>query len=66
MSTPPILRYFDYGHLPADQRDTGREFEEMAAWLAENLTPGPEATVALRKLLESRDAAFRAGLGVAQ
>lgn len=32
----------------------------LAQRICDTLAPGPERTVALRKLLESRDAAFRA------
>lgn len=37
-------------------------FGELALALVETLEPGPERTVALRKLLEAKDAAVRAKL----
>jgi hypothetical protein len=61
-TSPPILRYFDYGHLPEHLRVVSQEFEEMARWLVENVPGSAEQTVALRKLLESKDAAVRASL----
>ena len=60
---PSILRYFEFNHLPAGPlRDTSAKFHALASELAEILPPGPESTVALRKLLESKDAAVRAAL----
>jgi hypothetical protein len=35
-------------------------FQNIASLMSEELEPGPERTVALRKLLEARDAALRA------
>lgn len=59
----PILAYFQFDHLKEGPlRDTSRPFHEFAWKLEEMLPPGPEKTVALRKLLESKDAAVRAAL----
>ncbi|MET9142459.1 hypothetical protein [Streptomyces sp. NPDC004042] len=58
----PILRYFEFGHLPAPLRTVSAPFSELAHQLVESLPAGPERTVALRKLLESKDAAVRAAL----
>lgn len=60
---PAILRYFDFEHLPEGPlRDTSAKFKPLAYELADLLPAGPEQTVALRKLLESKDAAVRAAL----
>lgn len=60
---PAILRYFEFDHLPAGPlRDTSAKFAPLAHELADLLPAGPEQTVALRKLLESKDAAVRAAL----
>ncbi len=61
-ATPPdrMMKWFKYEHLPEHLRDTSREFHRMADWLCATIEPGPERTVALRKLLESKDAAIRA------
>lgn len=59
---PPILRYFQFSHLPANLRAVSHPFYDLAHHLAEALPPGPETSVALRKLLESKDAAVRAAL----
>ncbi len=58
----PILRYFEYDHLPAHLQDTSVPFYVLAHDLEHSLPDGPEKSVALRKLLESKDAAVRAAL----
>ncbi|WP_372593586.1 hypothetical protein [Actinotalea sp.] len=59
----PILRYFAFDHLPAGPlRETSRGFNALASVLAKHLPEGPEKSTALRKLLESKDAAVRAAL----
>jgi hypothetical protein len=60
-STTAILRHFEYTHLPPHLQMTSRLFHLLAHDLAASLD-GPELTVALRKLLESKDAAVRAAL----
>lgn len=56
-----ILRYFQFRHLPAHLQDVSRPFAALALRLLA-LPPSAERTVALRKLLESKDAAVRAAL----
>lgn len=56
-----ILQFFEYAHLPEHLQAASKPFCE----LAERIADGPqnaEATVALRKLLEAKDAAVRAVL----
>lgn len=60
----PMLQFFDYAHLPASLQEVSRPFNVMAYRLVENLPRNPERTVALRKLLEAKDAAVRARLFV--
>lgn len=60
-STTAILRYFEYRHLPPKLQVISEPFCGLARHLADILD-GPELTVALRKLLESKDAAVRAAL----
>ena len=66
-STANILTYFDYEHLPEHLQEVSRPFSVLAHSIAErgphNPSGGDELTVALRKLLESKDAAVRADLG---
>jgi hypothetical protein len=58
----PILQFFVYAHLPAPLQAVSRTFAELASNLVETLPRNPERTVALRKLLEAKDAAVRAAL----
>lgn len=61
----PLLRYFAHSHLPAGPlRDTSAKLGALAAELDALLPDGTEKTVALRKLLESKDAAVRAALDI--
>lgn len=58
----PILRYFVFGHLSPKLQLVAHPFHELAMQIEEELPDGPEKSVALRKLLESKDAAVRAAL----
>ncbi|MDJ0461547.1 hypothetical protein [Streptomyces sp. H27-C3] len=60
--TPPILRYFEFGHLPEHLAKVSAQFAALAKQVVDLTAPGPEQSVALRKLLESKDAAVRAAL----
>ena len=57
-----ILQFFVYAHLPEHLQAVSKPFAEMAHKLVETLPRNPERTVALRKLLEGKDAAVRAFL----
>jgi hypothetical protein len=57
-----ILQFFVYDHLPPHLQEISKPYGEMANKLIETLPRNPERTVALRKLLESKDAAVRAKL----
>ena len=58
----PILRYFAFGHLPQPLRAVSEPFAVLAYSLHDSLPDNAERRVALRKLLESKDAAVRAAL----
>lgn len=58
----PIMKYFTYAHLPARLQSVSKNFAEIAEYVEKNLPAGPEKSVALRKLLEAKDAAVRAAL----
>lgn len=60
----PILQFFDYSHLPSPLQEISKEFSILANELVRVLPRNPERTVALRKLLEAKDAAVRAKLCV--
>lgn len=55
-----ILQFFAYGHLPPHLQETSAPFGVLAQQIVDTLPRNPERTVALRKLLESKDAAVRA------
>lgn len=56
-----VLRFFETEHLPEGPiKTTAAQFRAFAAGLAYDIAPDPELTVALRKLLEAKDAAVRA------
>jgi hypothetical protein len=57
-----MLKWFEWRHLPDGLRETSAKFGELAKEICGELSPGPERTVALRKLLEAKDAAVRAKL----
>jgi hypothetical protein len=56
----PILQFFSYTHLPTPLAAVSKPFCELAESLVLTLPRNPERTVALRKLLEAKDAAVRA------
>ncbi len=72
----PILQYFAYAHLPAHLQAVSKPFCELAHAMVKGdnvaeagtctfgppLPRNPERSVALRKLLEAKDAAVRAAL----
>lgn len=62
---PPehILQFFAHAHLPPHLQAVSKPFCELAEQLVANLPRNPERTVALRKLLEAKDAAVRALVG---
>lgn len=55
-----IIQFFDYGHLPEHLQKISKPFGELAMHVVTTLPRNPERTVALRKLLEAKDAAVRA------
>jgi hypothetical protein len=58
----PIIQFFAYAHLPEHLQSISRPFGELASHIVETLPRNPERTVALRKLLEAKDAAVRANI----
>ena len=61
-SESPIMRYFTYHHLPTDLAKVSQQFAHLATFIETYLPHGAEKSTALRKLLESKDAAVRAAL----
>lgn len=60
MGEEPMLQFFAWEHLPPDLQAVSKPFGELARKVANELPRNPERTVALRKLLESKDCAVRA------
>lgn len=54
-----ILQFFEFSHLPEKLQDVSRPFCTLARMIAESYPRNPERTVALRKLLEAKDATVR-------
>lgn len=57
-----IAQFFAWQHLPEKLRPISRRFADHAAWIIGSIPRNPERTVALRKLLEAKDAAVRGAL----
>ena len=62
LSVDPILRFFHFAHLPPGLQVQSIKFYELASHLIATTPRNAERTVALRKLLESKDAAVRAAI----
>lgn len=62
MNEERMLKWFEFAHLPQHLQDVSVKFWELACSLVATIDQGPERTVALRKLLEAKDAAVRAKL----
>lgn len=60
IAADPILHFFHYSHLPEKLQSSSRPFCNLAALLIDTLPRNAERSVALRKLLEAKDAAVRA------
>ena len=58
--TEHILQFFAYEHLPPHLQAVSKPFGDHARSLVATLPRNPERTVALRKMLEAKDAAVRA------
>ena len=57
-----IIQFFACEHLPDHLKEVSQEFLFMAQYLDRVIITSAEKSVALRKLLESKDAAVRAAM----
>jgi hypothetical protein len=57
-----IMKFFEYAHLPEKLQAVSKPFCDLAKHIDRTVPGGPEKSVALRKLLESKDAGVRASL----
>lgn len=62
MNEERMMKWFEFGHLSEHLQATSSGFYELACSMCALVDSGPERTVALRKLLEAKDAAVRAKL----
>jgi len=60
VKTDYLLQFFAYAHLPEHLQAVSKPFGILAEQIVATLPSNPERTVALRKLLESKDCAVRA------
>lgn len=58
----PIMRYFDFDHLPEKLKEVSKPICELAWALNAKLPDGPEKSAGLRKLLEAKDCLVRSAL----
>ena len=59
----PILKYFEFAHLPPHLQAISHPFHTLAWQLQATLPEGPEKEAGFRKLLEAKDCMVRAQLG---
>ena len=60
MEEDRMMKWFNFDHLPEHLQAVSKPFHDMAVTMNHFIQPGPERTVAFRKLLEAKDAAVRA------
>ncbi len=58
----PILKYFEYDHLPEQYWDVSEAFSDLAHKMQIRLPDGAEKSAGLRKLLEAKDCFVRAAI----
>ncbi len=59
----PIMKYFEYSHLPEHLQSVSKPIGDLARLMDELLPDGAEKSAGLRKLLEAKDCLVRAKLG---
>ncbi|WP_171182162.1 hypothetical protein [Ruegeria sp. HKCCD8929] len=64
MQSPnPIMKYFEYEHLPEYLQAVSKPFCDLARQIDTDTYDGPEKSAGLRKLLEAKDCIVRAAVG---
>jgi len=58
----PIMKYFEYAHLPVHLQLVSKPIGELAAQMDSQLPQCAETSAGLRKLLEAKDCLVRAAL----
>ena len=59
-----LLKYFKYDHLPERLQPTSKIFKDAVRKVINNVPTGEERDMAIRKLLEAKDCAVRAMIGL--
>lgn len=62
VAAEPLLQFFGWSHLPEHLQERSALFGRLALAVVRTTPRNPERTVALRKLLEAKDAGVRAHL----
>jgi hypothetical protein len=62
MIVSPIMKFFEYKHLPEHLQKISAPFCELAAEMELELPEGAEKSAGMRKLLEAKDCFVRANL----
>lgn len=57
-----VLKFFAYQHLPPHLQEVSKDFHDLAVKTADRAPLNAETTIAIRKLLEAKDAAVRSVL----
>ncbi len=60
MSNNPIMKFFEYSHLPTHLQEVSKPIGDLAMELDNSLPDGAEKSAGLRKLLEAKDCFVRA------
>lgn len=58
----PIMKFFEYEHLPVNLQEISKPFGDLAKEMNEHLPESAEKSAMLRKILEAKDCAVRANL----
>jgi hypothetical protein len=58
----PIMRFFEYSHLPEKLQKVSKPIADLAQQMDSELPDGAEKSAGLRKLLEAKDCFVRAEL----
>jgi len=62
VSRDPIMRFFEYSHLPPKLQEISSQFFGIANYIEANIPRSAERSAGLRKLLEAKDCIVRAAL----
>lgn len=62
MSENPIMKFFEYSHLPEKLQAISKPIGDLAKEMNDRLPDSAEKSAGLRKLLEAKDCLVRASL----